>query len=170
MSDAITVRDAVPDDADAIARLRALRQFSRADSDRWLTHFLGRPAGDAALHVACADDGVVAYGLAALFTPPADAPPHAAPAGLYLSGVIVDPVVRRRGVGSALVASRLRWAFERGDAAWYFADDDNLASIRLHARFGFAAVTSHFWYPGLRHPDTPMTLYRATRQSVSCAP
>jgi GNAT superfamily N-acetyltransferase len=159
----VTVRDAAPDDAEPIVRVRETRRFARTESEEWIARVLARSADEAALHVACIADEVVGYGHAARFEPPAGSPPHAAPPGHYLVGLLVRPDARRRGVARALVASRLRWVFERADAAWYFSDDDNVASVRLHASFGFEAVTSRFWFPGLRHPEAPMTLYRAAR-------
>lgn len=112
----------------------------------------------------------VGYGVATRFRPPPEAPANAAPAGPYLAGLMVHPAFRRRGVGAALVRARLDWFALQGEpVAFYFADDDNAATVALHHRFGFEPVTRDFWFPGLAHPEAPMTLYRvrlATAQST----
>ena len=59
------------------------------------------------------------------------------PAGCYLSGVLVDPVWRRRGIATELTRARLRWAFGRTDKVFYVTGADNLASLHLHAALGF---------------------------------
>ncbi len=70
--------------------------------------------------------------------PGADA--GALPEGWYLTGVVVDPRFRRRGVGSKLTAERLRWIAERSPSAYYFTNVQNRVSIALHKRFGFFEV------------------------------
>lgn len=107
------------------------------------------------------------YGVASQFTPPPDAPPEVAPPGFYLLGVIVAPEVRRRGLGEALVRARLEWVRARARECFYFADDDNVASIALHARAGFEPLRRRLWFPGLQDPQTPMTLYRAALAGAS---
>jgi aminoglycoside 6'-N-acetyltransferase I len=62
------------------------------------------------------------------------------PAGCYLSGVLVDPVWRGRGIATALTRARLRWAFARTDIVFYVAGADNPASLHLHAALGFQEV------------------------------
>lgn len=65
-----------------------------------------------------------------------------APAGHYLGGVMVDPSYRRQGMASALTAARLDWIWSQADHAYYFANEQNTASIRLHAKFGFYSLGS----------------------------
>ena len=62
------------------------------------------------------------------------------PAGCYLSGVLVDPVWRGRGIAMALTRARLRWAFARTDTVFYVAGAGNAASLHLHAALGFQEV------------------------------
>jgi aminoglycoside 6'-N-acetyltransferase I len=62
------------------------------------------------------------------------------PAGCYLSGVLVDPAWRGRGIATALTRARLRWAFAHADTVFYVAGADNAASLRLHAALGFQEV------------------------------
>jgi ribosomal protein S18 acetylase RimI-like enzyme len=59
------------------------------------------------------------------------------PAGCYLSGVLVDPAWRSRGIATALTRTRLRWAFARTGTVFYVTGADNGASLHLHAAFGF---------------------------------
>lgn len=57
--------------------------------------------------------------------------------GWYLSGIVVAPSARRRGLGMRLTSARLHGIAEASGSAWYFVNADNQASIALHARFGF---------------------------------
>ena len=158
------IRLAAPGDVPALAALRSSRRGSPEEARTWAERGVHRTRTESeqyALFVGERADEVVAYGLAAHFAPPAGSPSHAAPAGLYLLGLVVHPDARRLRIGTQLVGARLDWIAARHPTAWYFADDDNLATIALHARFGFEPVTTDFWFPGLAHPETPMTLYRA---------
>ena len=67
-------------------------------------------------------------------------PDGAAPAGHYLGGVMVKPSHRRQGVASALTSARLEWVWSQAGHAYYFANEHNTASIRLHEAFGFHAL------------------------------
>jgi len=87
------------------------------------------------MFVAKADGQVIAYGRVARLS--ADEAASGAPAGCYLSGVLVDPAWRQRGVATALTRARLRWIFARADEAFYVAGADNTASLHLHAALGF---------------------------------
>jgi len=112
--------------------------------------------------VAEAEEGVVGWGRAASWAPSPEDPANAAPGGVYLRGVSVIPSWRRRGIGRRLTQARLDWARGRGAReAYYFADQGNVASLALHAPFGFRIVTHDFWFPGIHDPDVPMFLLRA---------
>ncbi|MGO2052590.1 hypothetical protein CIK76_13355 [Glutamicibacter sp. BW80] len=65
-----------------------------------------------------------------------------APAGHYLGGVIVDPDWRRHGIGQALTAARLEWIAVRSQRAYYFTNERNVSSLRLHAKFGFVQIAA----------------------------
>ena len=64
-----------------------------------------------------------------------------APTGWFLTGVTVLPRHRRSGLAHRLTTARIDWIAERSDAAWYFANGRNTASIRLHEPLGFAEVS-----------------------------
>jgi ribosomal protein S18 acetylase RimI-like enzyme len=104
--------------------------------------------GHGLLLVARHDERIVGFGTAMHFSPPSDSPADTAPAGWYLSGLIVAPPYRRRGVGHRLTAVRLEWIRERACAAFYFANARNRVSISLHERFGFRELTRTFSFPG----------------------
>ena len=87
------------------------------------------------MFVAKANGQVIAYGRAAQLAAGEAAP--GTPAGYYLSGVLVDPAWRGRGIATALTRARLRWVFAHADEAFYVAGADNIASLHLHAALGF---------------------------------
>ena len=88
--------------------------------------------------VAKANGQVVGYGR--VMELPEGAAGPGTPAGCYLSGVLVDPVWRGRGIATALTRARLRWAFAHTDTVFYVTGSDNPASLRLHAALGFQEV------------------------------
>lgn len=87
------------------------------------------------MFVAKANGQVIAYGRVAELA--ADEAGPGAPAGCYLSGVLVEPAWRRRGIATALTRARLRWVFARANEAFYVTGADNIASLHLHAALGF---------------------------------
>jgi ribosomal protein S18 acetylase RimI-like enzyme len=106
--------------------------------------------GRALLLAANLDSLVAGYGKAGYFVPPADSPPNVAPEGWYLTGVVVRPSLRRRGVGSELTRARLAWIAGRSDRAYYFANERNEVSIHLHRALGFEELTRDFHHPHAR--------------------
>jgi aminoglycoside 6'-N-acetyltransferase I len=104
-----------------------------SDMDDWLS----RP--DAVVFVAARADGRLG-GFAEAATRPYAEGCATSPVA-YLEGWYVDPDLRRRGVGRALVAAVEQWA--RAAGLQEFASDallDNVTSHRAHARLGFAEV------------------------------
>lgn len=91
---------------------------------------------------------VIGYAWLAWLTPEADGG-HSAPDGWYLSGVVVAPAFRRRGVGRRLTQARVDWVLERGESAFYVVSASNQASRTLHAELGFREVASDFVLPGV---------------------
>jgi aminoglycoside 6'-N-acetyltransferase I len=65
------------------------------------------------------------------------APDGSDASGWYLSGVAIDPSSRRHRIGAQLTSARLERLSEVTDSVWYFTNARNLASIALHARYGF---------------------------------
>jgi ribosomal protein S18 acetylase RimI-like enzyme len=90
------------------------------------------------MFVAKADSRIVAYGRVLELA--ADEAGPGTPAGYYLSGVLVEPAWRGRGIGTALTRARLRWAFARTGTVFYVTGADNTASLDLHAAFGFQEI------------------------------
>jgi ribosomal protein S18 acetylase RimI-like enzyme len=88
--------------------------------------------------VAKANGQVVAYGRVLELTAGEAGP--GTPGGCYLSGVLVDPAWRRRGIATALTRARLRWALDHTDKVFYVAGADNSASLHLHAALGFQEI------------------------------
>jgi ribosomal protein S18 acetylase RimI-like enzyme len=90
------------------------------------------------MFVAKASGQVVAYGR--ILQLAAEEAGPGTPAGYYLSGVLVDPAWRSRGIATALTVARLRWAFTRTDTVFYVTGADNTASLHLHAALGFQEI------------------------------
>lgn len=59
------------------------------------------------------------------------------PGGHFLGGIVVAPEYRRRGVATALTKNRLDWIWSVAGTAYYFANEHNIASIRMHESLGF---------------------------------
>jgi len=103
---------------------------------------------------------VLGYGRAGRFEPPPDAPENSAPQGYYLTGLVVAPAHRRRGVGVALTRARFDWIARRARSAWYCASPRNRATIELHRGLGFVEVTRDFWIPGVTFAGGTGILFR----------
>jgi len=152
-----------PDDSGTPGEV-AVRVMGRADRDSCVALAVARDGGDPAVwaasfernlaaedratFVALLEDRVVGYGTAGWFAPRAIDPGTSAPDGWYLLGLVVDPQVRRQGVGRRLTSVRLGWIKERADRAWYFVSSANPASIDLHREFGFELVDGDVRIPG----------------------
>jgi ribosomal protein S18 acetylase RimI-like enzyme len=95
--------------------------------------------GQRQMFVAKAKGQVVAYGRVLELAAEEAGP--GTPAGYYLSGVLVDPAWRGRGIATALTRARLRWAFARTGTVFYVTGADNTASLHLHAALGFREIT-----------------------------
>ena len=144
------VRAAQADDLDSVTELALLHTVGGNPAD-FLDRF--RPdleSDERCLLVAAEDQVVIGYGRVWWFEPDGDQPKNIAGPGYYLLGLVVHPAYRRQGTGSALTAARLAWARDQGASElWYFTNANNLASQRLHQRFGFREVTRDFAFPGV---------------------
>ncbi|WP_336920787.1 GNAT family N-acetyltransferase [Aquipuribacter sp. SD81] len=78
----------------------------------------------------------VGYVRAGRRTPTGDDP---APAGWWLTGLVVAASARGRGVGSRLVSTALAHR-PAGEPVWSMANATNAASLALHEAAGFAEV------------------------------
>jgi len=83
------------------------------------------------------------------------------PEGWYLTGVVVDPRFRRRGVGARLTGGRLKWISERSRFAYYFSNARNAVSIALHEHFGFVEVSRGTEVGGVSFVGGEGMLFRA---------
>ena len=90
------------------------------------------------MFVAKVSSQVVAYGRVLELA--ADEAGPGTPAGCYLSGVLVEPAWRGRGIATALTRARLRWALARTGTVFYVTGADNAASLHLHAALGFREI------------------------------
>jgi len=124
------IRQALPDELAAINAVH--HACGRQD---WDATVLSDP-GALFVAVALVDDTIVGAGKTHFQAEPE----RGAPAGYYLGGVSVHPDHRRRGVGFGLTRARIDWVWERSDTVYYFTDDTNVASMRLHASFGFTEI------------------------------
>jgi ribosomal protein S18 acetylase RimI-like enzyme len=162
---AVAVRAAVPGDVPAYAALLADHD-GRPDAvhRERLRARLRAPSG--CTLVAEVDGSFVGAGRVAWLEPVGDRPP---PPGFYLVGLVVDPAARRAGVGEALTRARAEWTLARADAAWYFANARNRASLDLHARLGFEEVTRAFDLAGVTFEGGEGVLCRVTAESMRAA-
>jgi len=146
----LAIRAATTADVAELAAIEAAREGGEpAEYAAKLEKLLaGSAVGKA--RVLAAQHGPRLVGIAKItrFTPPPDPSPNMAPAGWYLSGVIVAEDYRRRGIGRRLTQARLNWIAERDRAAYYFSNARNRASIDLHRAFGFVELTRDFTFPG----------------------
>ena len=133
----VVCRRAGPDDDLALAALA--QDHYGGDLVAWRSRLRrGVDRRDGCVFLAGHDGEVVGYGKAGWCEP--HGPEDAAPAGLYLTGVVVAPAWRRRGVGAALTTARLAWARGRAECVWAFTNARNAGSLALHERLGFARV------------------------------
>lgn len=109
--------------------------------------------------VALVDDEIVGWGKTHFW----DSAAGVAPAGHYLGGVTVAPSSRRLGVGAALTDARLGWIWERAEAAYYFTNAHNIASLKLHGRWGFAEIARAAEVHGTVFDGGVGILFRAPR-------
>lgn len=158
----VEVRPGTADDLPAIAELAARRECG--DLADWLAVHGRRFADERQrLFVAEYDGAVVGYAWASWLTPVADGG-RRAPDGWYLSGIVVAPALRRRGIGRRLTQARIAWALERADHIYYVVSASNRASRTLHAELGFREIATDFIVPGVVFSNADGILCRLGRQ------
>lgn len=72
-----------------------------------------------------------------------------APYGWYLTGLMIHPDYRRKGIGRYLTSWRIEKIRAISDKAYYFTNIDNIASVKLHQELGFQEKTRDFQIPGV---------------------
>ena len=132
----VTVRIESLTEADVAAAVELAVRVLRVKPDDRAEQFAADISGEQRqMFVAKANGRVVAYGR--ILQLPAEEAGPGTPAGHYLSGVLVDPAWRGRGIATALTRARLHWAFARTGMVFYVTGADNTASLHLHAALGF---------------------------------
>lgn len=135
---------------------------------RRFEHDLGDPE-HRPLFVAVASGGaIVGYGRTFHLQRPREASSAAAapPSGWYLGGLLTARDHRRRGIGRALTEARLDHIFARADAAFYFTNARNAASLALHEQLGFVELTRDFSFPGVTFESGDGVLSRVSRPAA----
>lgn len=115
------------------------------------------------LVVAYHEEAAVGYGKADVLKPVDDQDP--APAGHYLSGLVVLPTWRRCGIGDELTRRRLRWIWSGQQSAYFFTNAQNQASLALHEHLGFKEIGRAASYLGVPFDGGVGVLMRADRRS-----
>ena len=158
----LAVRQAAQADVGAcVALLAAVRG---GEPSEWLPMFeRTMAADDKIVFVAEVGEEIVGYARAVTYVSGPDAPPDVVPDGIYLMGLVVAEGWRRRGIAEQLTTARMQWGWARADVVRYFASAENPASLDLHARLGFRAVTRDFTYPGLTFTGGVGVLCRCDR-------
>lgn len=152
-------------DVEALAQLSRQREGGEIDDHRRRT---ARAVGvslrssERVFFVAEHRGAIVGYAKARYHRQTEGEPANAAPEGWYLSGLVVAEAFRRRGVGDALTRARLARIAEHAGTAYYFANENNQASIELHAHLGFRELTRDFIYPRLTFEGGEGVLYRVS--------
>jgi ribosomal protein S18 acetylase RimI-like enzyme len=161
-SDHLAIRPAAPPDLPKIAAIAALREKEPVHEWRSVIERIHAQAlrGRALLLVAENAGEVAGFGKVGYFAPPLASPENVSPTGWYLTGVVVSPAHRRRGLGLMLTMARLDWIAERSHEAFYFANAHNRASIDLHHAVGFEELTRDFYHPNVRFEGGSGILFR----------
>lgn len=152
------IREASVDDTAQVAAV-----CDASSRDRWTEEMLA-PADDRVVFVAVREGEVIGVAKTHFH----GEPDGEAPAGHYLGGIVVAPDFRRRGVGGGLTRSRLDWIWARAPQAYYFTDEENVASVRMHATLGFQLIGG---FPEIRgrtadNPGSVLLLFVAGRATV----
>jgi ribosomal protein S18 acetylase RimI-like enzyme len=145
----LVIRPALQSDLRELAEIAAERE--EESSEHWLRAFERiydeSLQGRGTIIVGALTGEIAGYAKVGYFIPAEGSPANVAPEGWYLSGVVVRPLYRRRGLGGQLTRARLVWIAGRADKAYYFANERNRVSIELHRDLGFLELSRDFYHP-----------------------
>ncbi len=148
----VRVRNGRLADIETLARITAQRQSSsETEAKIRFGRELANPSTAKTLWVAEVENQVIGFGRASLQDRPSDAAPNHPPAGWFLTGVVVSPEWRRRGIGRKLTLARLRYlAAENVSDVYFMVAAVNQASLDLHEAMGFQRLTDDVCAPGVQ--------------------
>ncbi len=86
--------------------------------------------------------------------------------GYYLMAVVVLPSFQRLGIGEQLTNIRIKFCRELTNELFYFANVQNLASIRMHESYGFKEVERNSSFLGISMDDGEGILYKLNLKSL----
>lgn len=158
----LVIRPASPDDAARVARLLALRgtgvEEALAQAPRMiealpvllLALMPIEQGAEAGAGEGADDDRLAPVALSGAFVLPGD-PGAGRPERWTVSGLVVDPRARRRGIGRALLGALLDAvaAVDPGEPLISVVDADDHASIGLHLAVGFSRTERVEEYAGI---------------------
>jgi len=158
-----TIRSAEAADVETLAGIAAEREGQpvaiwHASFEKYFDRSLDRATHQ--LLVAVRAGITLGYAKSQYFAPVTGAPENVAPAGWYLTGVIVRPEHRRLGIGLGLTTARLDRIARTHTESFYFCNAKNAVSIALHERLGFAEHTRDFWFPKVHFEGGSGILFR----------
>ncbi|HEY5437344.1 MAG TPA: GNAT family N-acetyltransferase [Acidimicrobiales bacterium] len=137
----IVIRVAEPSDSTACALL--ISDHESGAFEDWRSRFEIDLANPRRLFlVATVDDSVLGYGHTTFHSRDAHEESTSSPSGYFLSGLMVSPDYRRKGIGKFLTIARINKLRQVTDHIYYGAERGNLATIDLHAQLGFENVGS----------------------------
>ncbi len=148
----LVIRMAEPGDGAGIARISAAREgLALEDLQPLIEAQLARPeCGDQiAVWIASSAGETVGYGRVIWDNRAEGTGPRAVPTGWYLMGAVVRPGWRRRGIGRALLLTRLAWLAKRTDCAYTVTSEHNRVSQALLKSVGFIAIRRDVTHPGI---------------------
>lgn len=153
----VIVRSFRVEDAEAVAAIYASREGLSVLSARDIVS-TWREDATRVVQVAERAGQVCGHGKAEWIDPAARG--GVGPTGWYLTGLMVQPDARRRGVGRKLTQTRIDVLSSRTSEVWYFANALNRASIALHKEFGFTRVAENIAIPGVTFEGGEGLLFR----------
>ncbi|MDO4901672.1 GNAT family N-acetyltransferase [Actinomyces sp.] len=153
----VIIRSARPNDAARVARLLALRGITVEEALEQAPRMIDAlpvlllaslPAGD--VEAAGDDDAAAPVALSGAFVLPGDLQ-EGRPERWMVSGLIVDPGARRRGIGHTLLAAvgAAVQEIEPGEDLFSVVETANHASVAAHLAAGFEEAAHVDGYAGL---------------------